>query len=260
MKQTAPTPRRYRVLAREALFCASHWIAALLMTYSVMLLFFCAGYLTHTLHTLLSQFYPIPPTADGVLYLVWYLLLSPLPVGLLYYYTDLYRAAHGEGVSHVPPAVLFSPYSSLRTVVRAWGQSALVLFLCALLPLSVLPTVHALRIFIKTGVGSLTAVLSALCGVIAFLAVLYFRARLVPFLFLSATRPELSLLDAVRRTWRISADFALTGVLLQLGLIVTTLLSLFLTMGILFFVYVLPIAVFTYIGYCHELSRRCDVD
>lgn len=260
MKHAAPTPRRYRALARDALFHSSNWLAALIVTYSVMLLFFCAGYLTHTLCVCFSLFYPIPTAVDGMLYLVWYLLLSPLLMGLLYYYTDLYRAAHGEGAAHVPPSVIFSPYSSLRTVVRAWGQITLVLSVCALIPLSLLPFGYVLRMLSSPHTGSLTVVLTALGGVTAFLAALGFGARLTPFLFLSAARPELSLLDAVRRTWHIGADFALTGILLQLGLIVGTLLSLFLTMGILFFIYVLPIAVFTYIGFCHELSRRCDLD
>ena len=260
MKHAAPTPRRYRALARDALFHSTNWIAALIVTYAVMLLFFCSGYLTRLLCTCLTLFYPISPAVYGMLYLVLYFLLSPLLVGLLYYYTDLYRAAHGEGAAYVPPAVIFSPYSSLRTVVRAWGQITLVLTVCALIPLSLLPFFRAVRMFSSEFAGSLTAVLLILGGVIAFLAALFLGARLTPFLFLSADRPELSLLDAVRRTWRIGADCALTGVLLQLGLIVTTLLSLFLTAGILFFVYVLPIAVFTYIGFCHELSRRCDLD
>ncbi len=259
MKHTALTPRRYRKRAREALFHSSNWISVLLVTYAVMLLLFSSVSLTDSLIAIASQVRPVPPWIRWVLHLVQYLLFSPLLVGQLCYYTDLYRAAHGDIASHVPPAVIFTLYGTPRAAIRAWGQVLAVLFLCALIPVSAFPALIALRLVLTENTGIFPAVLLMLGGITAFLSALYFNARLTPFLYLSAERPQLSFFDAMRRSWRLSADSAATGVLLQLGLLFAAAASLLFTAGVLFFVYFLPIAVFTYVGFCHELSRRSDL-
>ena len=215
-------------------------------------------YLSDSALYLLSLYRPIPRLLPYLCYAVWYLLLSPLCVGLLYYYTDLFRAAHGEGSAHVPPAVVFTPYAKAASLIRAWAQVTATVFLLLPIALSFLPTVAALRLLLSGERVTFGCAL-LLFGITAFLSALYFNARLTPVLFLSANRPELSLGDAVCRTWHLTADVALTAVLLQLGLIVAAVLSLILTAGIAFFLYVLPISVLTYVGCCHEIARRCDL-
>lgn len=259
MKHTAPTPHRYRTQARAALFHSSNWISALLATYAVMLLIFCAVYLTDSLFFLLTLHLPIPHAVRIGLYLVLYLLFSPLFVGLLCYYTDLYRAAHGDIASHVPPAVIFTLYGTPRAAVRAWGQVLTVFLLCALIPVAATPALIALRLVFTESTGIFPAVVLMLGGITAILSVLYFNARLTPFLYLSLSRPELSFFGAVQRSWALTSDCALTGVLLQLGLLASAVFSVLLTAGVLFFLYVLPIAIFTYVSFCHELSRRADL-
>ena len=258
MKHAAPTPGKYREAARYALFFSSNWIAVLTVTYAVLLIPFTAVFFTDSVLSVLRMYTPIPEAVDMLLYIVWFLLLSPLSVGLLYYYTDLFRAAHGDGRSHVPPAVIFSPYASLLSVVRAWGQVFMTLLLCALIPLSLLPLYMACTSILQAH-AVMPAILLLLGGIVLFLCVLYLNARLTPVLFLSSVHPELSFGDAVRRTWKTARTTAVTGVLLQLGLLAAGVCSLVLTAGIVFFIYVLPVAVFTYIGYCHDLSRRCDL-
>ena len=259
MKHTALTPRRYHRLAREALFYSSNWISALLITYAVTLFCFGAVYLTDSLITVVSVFSPVPRWFSGLLYPVQYLLFSPLLVGLLHYYTELYRAAHGEASSSVPYAVIFGLYGTPKFAVRAWGQLLAVLLLCGLIPVSGIPVMIAFRLVLTNSAGILPAVLLTLFGITAFLSVLYLNARLTPFLYLTAARPELSFYDAVRRSWTTTADSALTGVLLQLGLLFASVLSVLFTAGILFCLYVLPIAIFTYVSYCFELSRRSEL-
>ncbi len=259
MKHTALTPRRYHRLAREALFYSSNWISALLVTYAVMLFCFGAVYLTDSLGIVVSVISPIPHWFFGLFYPVLYLLFSPMLVGLLHYYTDLYRAAHGEASSNVPYTVIFGLYGTPKIAVRAWEQLLAVLLLCSLIPVSITPVMIAFRLVLTNSAGVLPAVLLALIGITAFLSVLYCNARLMPFLFLSAMRPELSFYDAVRRSWSITADAALIGVLLQLGLLFASVLSVLFTAGILFCLYFLPIAIFTYVSYCFELSRRSEL-
>ncbi len=259
MKHTAPTPRRHRTQAREALFYSSNWISALLVTYSLILLFFCSVKLTESLLVLWEWLRPIMPWIRWGLYLVQYLLFSPLLIGQLCYYTDLYRAAHGELSSHVPPSVIFTLYAAPRAAVRAWGQVLAVCALCASIPVSAIPALTALRLVYAEKIGIFPAVLLVLGGITAFLSMLYFNARLTPFLYISASRPALSFFDAVRRSWTLTADCVLTGVLLQLGLLLLAVISVFMTAGVVFFLYVLPIAIFTYVSFCHELSRRSDL-
>ncbi|MBE6657233.1 MAG: hypothetical protein E7604_02210 [Ruminococcaceae bacterium] len=258
MKHASAAPGKYRHLAQQALFASSNWAAALIVTYAVLLLVFTAGFFSDGIVYVLSLLYPVPEAVTAVLLLARFLLLSPLFVGLLYYYTDLFRAANGDGPAHVPPSVIFSAYVSLSSVIRAWIQILYTLFLCALIPASFVPLYFAGRRLLSAE-APLLSVLMLLIGVLVFLSVLYLNARLTPALFLSAHRPELSFGDAVCRTWCLSQKAAVTGLLLQLGLMAAAVLSLFLTAGIVFFVYVLPIAVFTYIGYCHDLSRRSDL-
>lgn len=259
MKHTAPTSRRHRTQAREALFYSSNWISALLVTYSLLLLFFSTVELTDCLLVLSKWLQPMMPWIRWGLYLVQYLLFSPLLVGQLCFYADLYRAAHGDLSPHVPPAVIFTLYATPRAAVRAWGQVLAVCVLCASIPVSAIPTLTALRLVYAERIGIFPAVLLVLGGITAFLCTLYFNARLTPFLYISVSRPELSLFDAVRRSWTLTADRALTGVMLQLRLLLSAVISVFLSAGVLFFLYVLPIAVFTYISFCHELSRRYDL-
>jgi len=258
VKHTALTPARFRSRAREALFYSSNWISVLLVSFAVMLLIFSAVSLADSLITLISDILPLPAVIRPTAYLVQYLLFSPLLVGQLHYYTDLYRAAHGDIAAHVPPAAVFAPYASPRVAVRAWGEVLTVLFLCALIPVSLSPALIAVRLTFANRIGVFPAVLLTLSGITAFLSVLYLNARLTPFLYLTAERPQLPFSDAIRRAWRLSADSALTGVLLQLGLLFSAVLSVLLTAGVLFFLYVLPIAVFTYVSYCHTLSGRHD--
>ena len=260
MKPAALTPRRYRKLARDTLFYASNWISALFVTLAVLLTLYSGVCLTGYAVTAVSHIVPAAHGLRLLLYPILYLLLSPLLVGLLGYYCELWRAAQGDRSMFVPPAVLFRVYESPRTVLRAWGQVTLTLVLCAATPLSLIPAAIAFRRVLTDTMEIYPAVLLAMLGITVFAAVLYARARLLPFLYLSAAMPERTLPDAVRRAWRLSADGAVTGILLQLELLLGALLSLFLTAGILFFLYVLPIAVFTYIGYCHDLSRRWDLD
>ncbi len=246
-------------MARDALFHASNWIGALLVTYSVLFIGCAAVYLCDALLALVSLSTPIPPTVSTVFRIAACLPLLPLGSGLLGYYVDLYLSSRGEITAYVSPAAVFAPYTTPRRAIRAWVLTAATLLLCALIPLSALPILTALSPLFDGSATTLTAAILTFVGLLALLAALYINARLTPILYLCVTRPHLSVGDAVRRVWCRSADFALNGVLLQLGLLLAAVLSALLTAGILLVLYVLPISVFTYTAFCHELSRRCDL-
>ena len=223
-----------------------------------MLVIFAVLFLSDTALHMLSAFYPVRNVFRILLYSACCFLLSPLAVGLLYYYSDLFRSAHGDGPSHVPPSVVFSPYASLSSVVRAWWQTFTGMLLTAMIPASLTPLYFAERL-LPSGQSLLPRILLWLGSTVLFLSVLFLNARLMPAVYLSAVHPEYTFSAVLRRAWTGSRSAALTGVLLQLGIWAVTVLSLLLTAGIVYFIYVLPIAFFTYIGYCHDISLHSEM-
>ena len=258
MKHAFHHTGKYCASAHAALFYASNWISALTVSFAVLLIIFTAVLLSNSLFAVLSALYPLPDGIYWILHIMQFLLLSPLAIGLLYFYTDLFRAAHGDGPINVPPSVIFSPYASGTSILHAWLQSLFSLPLLSLIPASFFPLYFAGSKLLDPNAFTVSTLLW-LGSVIAFLAVLYLNARLLPALFLSAVYPERSFGHVIRMTWHTTKNTVLTGILLQLGLLAAAAVSVLLTAGILFFFYVLPFSVFTYIGYCHALSHRCDI-
>ena len=258
MKRTSAAISKYRKDARGALFHASNWICALTVTFSVLLIIFSAIFLSVKALVLLSEIYPDRIAVRLLVHSACFLLLSPLLIGLLYYYTDLFRFAHGDGPSHVPPTVIFSPYASVSSAARAWWQTAVGLILFALVPLSFAPMYFSGRLLSENRFMPWGVLILFGC-IILFLTVLYLNARLLPAAFLSAVHPEYAFGTVLRRTWDCTRSASLTGVLLQLELLAASLLSMFLTVGIVYFIYVLPIAVFSYIGYCHDIALHSEM-
>ena len=254
MTDRIPTPRSCRRDARTALFSASNWISSILCCFAVMLLLFTAVFLTDTALAAVSLLIPLPVAADVILGLLWYLLLSPLCIGVFCYHIDLHRASLGDGPAHVPPSVIFSPYAHLTSVVRAWVRMFSVILTAACIAASSVPMILSVR----PGPQPLTTVriIALLAGVLLFLAVLYLAARLSPALFLSLTCPEEPYLRSILRAWRATQTTAPCAVVLGLGFLAAALLSVLFTAAVAFFLYVLPAGLFTYITYCHAVSRR----
>ena len=244
--------------ARGALFHASNWICALTVTFSVLFVIFAVLFLVDNTLAFLSALLPNRTVVRILLYSVCGFLLSPLLIGLLYYYTDLFRSAHGDGPSHIPPSVVFSPYASRSSVVRSWWQTIGGVILTALIPASFAALYFSGRLLLSNR-AIFPGIPALLASIVLFLSVLYLNARLMPAAFLSAMHPEYAFGTVLHKTWISTQSTAITGILLQLGLWAASVLSLFLTVGIAYFVYVLPIAVFTYIGYCHDISLHSEM-
>ena len=258
MNGRTPTPRQYRIRARDALFYSSNWIAALISTFAVMLIVFTAVYLTECIDAFTAMISAHPLPIRPIAAVLWYLMLSPLCYGLLGYYTDLCRAAQGEGPVRVPTAVIFSAYASKTSVVRAWAFMFIALSLQLLLPLSLVP-LHPLLSGSVSGIGMLQLLPAVSLCVLLLSFALYLGARLMPSLFLGLSRPELPISAILRRTLRQTGQSAGCAVLLQLGLLVSAVLTLLFTAGIGFFLYVLPNGICTYICFCQDLARRTDL-
>ena len=254
MTDRSPTPQTCRREARTALFSASNWISSMLCCFAVMLMVFTAVFLTDAALAAVSLFFPVPYLADVILYLAWYLLLSPLCIGVFCYHIDLHRASLGDGPAHVPPSVIFAPYAHLSAIVSAWIQMLSVILTCEGIVLSAYLLLRTAAMFSLTlsPVGALLLTASLLF----FLAILFFAVRCSPALFFSLTRPREPFYRSVIRAWRATRTTAPCAVVLGLGFLAAALLSVLFTAAVAFFLYVLPTGLFTYITYCHAVSRR----
>lgn len=259
---------RIRAQADTALYFGSDWISLLIILFSVFLFFWGAYYLANTFLWFLSAIDVrfAAPRVVWTVYLILYLLLSPLIPGVLSYAYDLFRAAHGELGGRVPATEIFHCYASPRAMLGA-ALDVLVQLILFLLPPAVLvaafylirripgislSAIHTAGSF--PTVNPVSLILPGFLAILLFIGALYVTSTLSPALFLSVARPELSFPARIKHSFlymRLHAGDAVFA-LFRFGIL--TLASLFLA-GIPFFVYLLPHAIFTYIGFSKELSN-----
>ncbi len=252
--------RTIRADARTALFYSSNWITVILVGFALMLLLWGAWSVSDRMLSIASGFIEIPSIAGTVLHVLLYLLLTPLILGYISFCTDLIRVSRGDGSGRVPPTVVFSVYTSGRSIIRAW--------LC--LPLQLLPwLIYAVcvvlgnRFFPLTGLGGIVSA-SVYTTVLVFSAVLllltclFFSTLLSPLTYLCVTRPELSLRAIASAMRSMTRYTVLQSVLLQLSLLTALALSVLLTAGVAAFLYVLPIGLFEYLCLCESSAHRTD--
>ena len=241
--------------ARRTLFLRSNWISVLFVLFSVCFFLVGAAYFMDCLYyaIVLSGIFE---TDSALLYPVFvfcaafflFLLLSPLLPGLKAYCCDLYRSRTEEAL-RVPPTEVFCCYASLEAVVRAWKLVFFRMTAIAALPLALLISVWISELLRAV----CPPLLSVLCGIFAAVLLLIPACILcvltTPLLYLSVTRPELTVSGCLRESARVMRYRIPEYLVFRLGFLPWLLLSVC-SAGLLFFVYVLPYLIFADISFC----------
>ena len=192
-----------------------------------------------------------------VSFLILFFLLSPLLSGVISYLCDLYRYRNTE-VS-VPPSEIFGSYMSLEAILRSWKIVLLRLGCLLLVPLALISSLYIgdlLFWILGTVFGNVGSVISeimtyVLCAAFL-LGALYLCYLTHPLLYLTSVYPDMPIgrclslgAERMKRHFpdRISLFFGF----------LPWILGSVLSVGILFFIYVLPYMLFTDISFCTDI-------
>ncbi len=261
----------YKKEARAVLCYRSNWIGMLFVWFALFFFVYCAFYFSDCFYyaiavsgistvnsTLLAEIY------RPVSFLVLFLLLTPLYPGFLSYLYDLYRS-QAKGSGHVPPTELFCYYANLSSAMRAWVLSLIRILVYLLIPVFVWLFITAERFLhpLFTALHPIAGfwiknLLLCSIGFLILLAVFCCNIHADIFTIYAVTRPELPLRVCYQRSRTFIRRHMAEGMWLDCSFLPWLFLSI-LSAGILFFFYVLPYYLFTFISFYVHISAETDI-
>ncbi len=266
---------RRRSLAREAravLFYRSNWLSALFVLFSAMLLLQACRYFFDCIYYA-AMYSGLFPTANAAMtealhppisFAFCFLMLSPLAFGIYAYFYDM-RISAAEETAPPPPAEVFCFYTSMYSVFRIWWIALLALLPLCALPAALFLTKLAGRLldgfFADIRIFSLVGVSRGLTLALGFLLVLlalWVASGSVPLVHLTVTRPERRGWDCLLKSFSVMRGYAGEFLLLLLSYTPWLLLSLLLC-GIPLLLYLLPLGLLVYIGFCSSVLLETGV-
>ena len=262
--------KRIRQSASEALFYRSNWIQALLTSFLV--IFFCGGILflassafTFFAHTL--SYFSFPTAVSTVCVILFsciiVLSLTPLLFGGLTFFYDLYLAYQNDSPTTPPIAVIFSGYASIQTMLRAISGAFLLLSLLLIFVLVGCFTYFSYDLLCELSSHFQVSLLTkpVLLVIIVMLTLLLFFCALIPLIrfspaaYLLIKYPGRSIpqcFKAALAATKGQVKDAVIGFLSFLLLLIPSILSV----GVFFFIYVLPHTLFLYLSFCYTLTEE----